>query len=125
MYINWIESADNIDFSYSGFIGNTLDIHHLIWKSKEEGGLDLQDRVVESVFRAYFEEDMSLGEPLVMKKFVECTIMVVSLVLQDRTDARHIEVKYEMEKFWTRFSCSAVMMFVVDSTYVLSDAQPP
>ena len=87
--------------------------------------MDLQDRVVESVFRAYFEEDMSLGEPLVMKKFVECTIMGVSLVLQYRTDTRHIEVKYEMEEFWTRFSCSAVMMFVVDRTYVLSNAQPP
>ena len=60
-----------------------------------------------------------------MKKFVECTIMGVSLVLQYRTDTRHIEVKYEMEEFWTRFNCSAVMTFVVDRTYVLSNAQPP
>ena len=41
--MNWIGAAKNINFSYSGFIGNTLDIHHLIWKSKEEGGSDLQD----------------------------------------------------------------------------------
>ena len=41
------------DISYNGFIGNTLDSHRLIWKAMDEGRLDLQDRVVESVFREY------------------------------------------------------------------------
>ena len=41
-----IGSAQKIDFRYSGFIGNTLDSHRLIWKAVEEGGSNPQDRVV-------------------------------------------------------------------------------
>ena len=85
----------------------------------------MQDRVVESVFRAYFEEYMSLGGPLIMTKFAECAIMGVSLFLRYRTGAIHIEFKEDMDEFFTRFSCSDVPLFVVDGTYVLSGAQTP
>ena len=44
-----IGETEQIDFSYSGFISNTLDCHHLICKARDEGGLDFQDRVQESV----------------------------------------------------------------------------
>jgi len=120
-----IGAAEKIDFSYSGFIGNTLDSHRLIWKAREEGGSDLQDRVVESVFKAYFEEEKSLGEPSVLKECAERAGMDVSSVLRDGTDAGRREVEEEMEDFRTRFSCSGVPLFVVDGTYVLSGAQPP
>ena len=42
-----VRAAKKIDFSYSGFIGNTLESNHLIWKDRKEGGSELQDRVVE------------------------------------------------------------------------------
>ena len=113
------------DISYNGFIGNTLDSHRLIWKAMDEGRLDLQDRVVESVFKAYFEEEKSLGEPSVLKECAERAGMDVSSVLRDGTDAGRREVEEEMEDFRTRFSCSGVPLFVVDGTYVLSGAQPP
>ena len=88
-----IGAAEKIDFSYSGFIGNTLDSHRIIWKTREEGGSDLQERVVESVFRAYFEVEKSLGEPSVLKECAERAGMDASLVLRDGTDAGRREVE--------------------------------
>jgi len=41
-----------IRFSYGGFTGNTFDSHRLIWKARKEGGSELQDKVVESLFKA-------------------------------------------------------------------------
>ena len=51
-----IGAVDNIGFIYSGFVCNTLYSHRIIWNSREEGWSDLQDRFVESVFRAYFKD---------------------------------------------------------------------
>lgn len=44
--------AVGINFSYGGYTGNTFDSHRLIWKAREEGGSALQDKVVESLFKA-------------------------------------------------------------------------
>ena len=54
-YMKRIGSSKKINFGYRGFIGNTLDIHRLIWKSRKEGGSYLQDIVMESIFVAYFK----------------------------------------------------------------------
>ena len=51
-----------IDFSYGGRVANTLDSHRLIWYARERGGSELQDRMVEELFRAYFTQEKSLGE---------------------------------------------------------------
>ena len=61
--------------------------------------MDLQDRVMESVFREYFEEEKSLGGRFVLKEFSEHLCMGASLVMGDRNDAGRREVKEEMEDF--------------------------
>ena len=86
-YMKRIVAANNIDFSFSGFIGNTFDSHHLIWKAREDFRPDLQDRAVQSVFRTYFEEYSSIGGPLATNDFTECVCMGVSSVLRSGTDA--------------------------------------
>ena len=81
-----IGSAEKIDFSYSGFIGNTPAIHRLIWMAREEDGLDLQYRVVEYVFMTYFKEENIMGKLYMMKECAELAGMDTSSVLQNRTD---------------------------------------
>ena len=49
-----IKDYKKIKSRYSGFVGNTLFSDRYICKAKEEGGLDLQYRVLEYVFREYF-----------------------------------------------------------------------
>ena len=95
--IKWFVLSKKTDFSFSGFIGNTLDSHCLIWKAMDEGRSDLQDRVLESIFRAHFEEYNSLGGPLVLNYCTERVCMGVILVLRDRNDAGQREVEEDME----------------------------
>jgi len=58
--------SEGITFSYGGYTGNTFDYHRLVWKAKEDGGIELQNKVVESLFKAYFEEEQSMGESRVL-----------------------------------------------------------
>jgi len=44
--------SEGIRFSFGGYTGNTFDSHRLIWKAREEGGSEMQDKVVESLFKA-------------------------------------------------------------------------
>ena len=48
--------------------------------------------------------------------------MDASLFLLDMSDAGRIDVKEEMEGFWTRFGCSGVTLFIFNGIYVLSSA---
>merc|ERR1712176_447227 len=52
-----------INFSYGGYVGNTFDSHRFIWQSRETGGSAMQDKMVEALFAAYFEEEKSMGDP--------------------------------------------------------------
>ena len=119
-----------IDFSYGGRVANTLDSHRLIWYARERGGGELQDRMVEELFRAYFTQEKSLGEREVL---VECAAAVgldVSDVLaaDDGIDGSGVgtrEVQEEMEAYARRWNCRGVPLFVIDDKYPLSGAQPP
>ena len=57
-----------INMKYGGYVSNTFDSHRLIWKARELGGSDLQDKVVNQLFRAYFEENKSIGELTVLEE---------------------------------------------------------
>jgi len=46
-----------IRFSYGGTIGNTIDSHRLIERAMDIGGEAMQDRLVEALFSAYFENE--------------------------------------------------------------------
>lgn len=69
--------ADGIAFKFGGNTGATRDSHRLLWYAGEEeakktaaadsgviGGL--QTRVVEQLFRAYFEEEKNITDPAVL-----------------------------------------------------------
>lgn len=115
-----------INFSYGGSIGNTFDSHRLIWKAREIGGSELQDKVVEELFKAYFEQEKSLGEARVLRDCAQVAGMpddAVEALLQDESIGK-MEVKHEEREFRSRWNCNGVPLFVIDDKFQLSGAQP-
>jgi len=60
-----VGAGEGIAFKYGGKIGNTRDSHRLIAEAGNRGG-DLQDKLVNALFHAYFEvnDDISDKETL-------------------------------------------------------------
>lgn len=112
-----------IEMEYGGHVGNTLDSHRLIWKAREVGGSELQNKVVDSLFRAYFEESKSLGElPVLEECASNAGLGDVGDFLSDR-ELGTGEVRGEIQEFGRAFQCRGVPMFIVDGKAVLSGAQ--
>jgi predicted DsbA family dithiol-disulfide isomerase len=109
-----------IDFSYGGYTGNTFDSHRIIAAAKEQGGAELQDKVVESLFKAYFEDEKSMGEKEVLIEYSERAGMDVRELLAD-SSKYHQEVRDEMRNFGQH--CTGVPMFIIDNQFSLSGAQ--
>ena len=110
----------NINFSYGGYVGNTLDSHRLIYQAREEGGSELQDKVVESLFKAYFEEEKSLGEAEVLLECGKRAGIDASKIVQDKHLYRQ-ETINELQMYGR--SCRGVPMFIIDEKFSLSGAQ--
>jgi len=120
--------AVGINFSYGGYTGNTFDSHRLIWKAREEGGSALQDKVVESLFKAYFEEEKSMGEIAVLVACAKRAGMDEADVrgfLEDASGPGAREVRRELDGFGRRHRVSGVPFFVFNDRYGVSGAQPP
>ncbi|KAL3826840.1 hypothetical protein ACHAXA_005682 [Cyclostephanos tholiformis] len=114
-----------IEMEYGGHVGNTFNSHRLIWKAREVGGSELQDKVVQQIFRAYFEENKSLGELSVLE---ECATKAGYKESHDFLSNEHLgtsEVRQEMQEFGRAFQCTGVPMFIVDGRVKLSGAQEP
>jgi len=116
-----------IRFSYGGFIGNTFDSHRFIWQARETGGSNLQDKMVNALFAAYFENEQSLGDPSILKACADSAGIppdVTNRLLQDETIGK-TEVEKERNEFLKKWNCTGVPLFIVDGKYPLSGAQPP
>lgn len=61
-------SKVGIKFKYGGKTGNTRDSHRLIAMAGKTGGTKLQNRVVEELFKGYFEEEQDITDLQVLKK---------------------------------------------------------
>lgn len=99
----------------------SLLFHHL--QSFQEGGSELQDRVVEQVFKAYFEDNKSLGEQSVLEECASKAGLDKSSDFLSNSDSGAREVRGEMQEFGRAFRCTGVPMFIVDGKHKLSGAQ--
>jgi predicted DsbA family dithiol-disulfide isomerase len=117
-------AACGIDMNYGGTVGNTLDSHRLIWLARECGGSQMQDKVVERVFKAYFEENKSIENKNVLQEIAEeVGLGDKSRELMANDDLGLQEVEREKNDYGLSFQCSGVPMFIVDGKYVLNGAQ--
>ena len=113
-----------IDMHYGGTVGNTLDSHRLIWLAREVGGTEMQDKVVECIFRAYFEENKSIETKEVLQACAdEAGLGDKCRELFADDDMGRKEVEQEKQEYGRAFQCTGVPMFVVDGKYVLNGAQ--
>lgn len=58
--------VEGIEFCGKGPTGNTFDSHRLISLAWREGGEKMQDALVEELFKNYFEQEKSMGDPDVL-----------------------------------------------------------
>lgn len=58
-------AAEGIAFKFGGKIGNTRDSHRLVELGRVRG---VQTRVVEELFRAYFEEERDVADGAVLRE---------------------------------------------------------
>lgn len=112
-----------INMEYGGNVGNTFDSHRLIWKAREVGGSELQDKVVESIFKAYFEENKSLGDSAVLEECANRAGMKDTKDFLTNSQLGRDEVEREKNEFGQAFQCNGVPMFVIDERFVLHGAQ--
>lgn len=66
-----VGAAVGINFTLGGNTGNTLQSHRLVDLALETGGVDLQNKVIESIFKSYFEEE---GDITDKSNLIKCAV---------------------------------------------------
>jgi len=117
-----IGDSEGIKFSYGGSTANTFDSHRLIWKAREEGGSMLQNKLVEILFKAYFEEEKCIGEQSVLMNCAEKAGMDATEMFQN-TDIGKKETLNEVKHFRQAYGVTGVPFLVFDEKYTSSGAQ--
>ncbi|KAL4911987.1 thioredoxin [Aspergillus aurantiobrunneus] len=134
-----VGEEEGIAFKYGGMTGRTRDSHRLLWfaarKEREEGPLGradgdaviggLQTRVVERLFRAYFEEEKNITERGVLVEAGVAAGLEKGEVegLLD-SDVGGKEVDEEAEGARKQF-VSGVPCFMVQGQYAIEGAEEP
>lgn len=113
-----------IDFAFGGKTGNTRDSHRLIQLGKTKGE-DVQTKVVESLFNAYFEEN----EDITSREVLISRGVKAGLNEQETRDWMESgkggdEVDKEVAKAQMQF-ISGVPNFTVNGQYEIQGAEEP
>jgi len=128
--------GDGISFKFGGNTGSTRDSHRVIWYAGEEeakgtatptgtGVGGLQTRVVENLFRAYFEEEKNITD---RKVLIDAAVQAgldggeVTKLLESGVGAEQVDA----EAFTaSRRLVSGVPHFTVQGKYVVEGADEP
>ncbi|KAJ2452182.1 hypothetical protein EV183_003109 [Coemansia sp. RSA 2336] len=113
---------EGIEFSFGGKMSNTLDSHRLIDYAKLQGQ-DAQHKVVQSLFRRYFEQEQDIGDHEVLLGAAEDAGLDREktreyLQSNDGSDA----VQTKMEQF-KRLGVSGVPFFIINNRFGISGAE--
>ncbi len=104
------------------FASNTLDAHRLIHWAGLEGR---QNRMVDALFRAYWQEARNIGDPDTLARIageVGMDAAAVARLLASDADRDDIAARDADAR---RKGVTAVPTFLIAQTYVVSGAQPP
>jgi predicted DsbA family dithiol-disulfide isomerase len=116
--------AEGIPFDYAKVMRtpNTLDAHRLIWLAEQE---DVQDAVVEAVFRAYFTEGQDISRTAVLLDVVAEAGLNrhrAEAVLSSDEGLAAIRAAEEKAR---RAGVQGVPYLLIDGTLALSGAREP
>jgi len=112
------------DFEAIKVAPNTLDAHRVIrWAQAEGNGV--QTRLVERLFRLYFEKGRNIGDHAVLVEAARDAGMDASLVetlLPTPSDRNEVEAEVETAQ---HMGITGVPCFLLEGRYALMGAQPP
>jgi len=119
-----VGQGEGIDFKYGGKTGNTRDSHRLIELGKSKSP-QMQTRVVEELFKAYFENEQDITSHEVLQKAGEAAGLDAAEVADwlksgkggDKVDR---EVANAQRQF-----ISGVPNFTIQGKYSLEGAEEP
>lgn len=114
---------EGINFTFEGKAGNTRDSHRLVQMAKAKGGDVAQDKVISSLFRAYFEEGADVTS-------IDALVTAGERAGLDPTEARAWleqgkggrEVDEEVERAY-RKGVHGVPHFIINDEVEISGAQ--
>ncbi|KJS14013.1 MAG: DSBA oxidoreductase [Hoeflea sp. BRH_c9] len=118
-------AEENIPFAFDKIpvSANTLDAHRLIrWASSL--GLAAQDRMVELLFKAYFEDGKNIGDDQVLMEAAEQVGLerpVVERLLAGDADRDIVSGEIEQAR---QMGVTGVPCFIIDMKYAVVGAQP-
>lgn len=117
-------AEEGIDFQFDRIqrTPNTVNSHRLIHWSGPKG---FQDEIVDSLFRAYFEEGRDIGS---VGTLIECAVRAGVEEKDARDFLESDEIRQEVvaaDVYARRMGISGVPCFIVNRKYAVSGAQPP
>ena len=118
--------AEGLDFDFKsiGVSPNTLDAHRVIrWAANE--GEDVQDRLVEILFRKFFMEGENVGDHGVLVGAAQDAGMqgeIVAALLATDEDKELVEREIAVAQ---QMGVTGVPCFIIDNTYAVTGAQQP
>ena len=119
-----IGKADDIDFKFGGKTGNTRDSHRLIQLGKSKSP-QIQTRVVEELFKAYFENEQDITSHDVLKQAgIKAGLEEKEITEWLESDQGGKQVDEEVENARS-MSISGVPNFTIENRYKLEGAQDP
>lgn len=113
-------AKEGLNYTMDGQTGSTLNSHRLIALAGQQG-LDKQDKLVETLFRAYFTEGQFINDKQVLLKAAETAGVTGAQELLDDEDQLKSEVLHEVKTLAK--GVTGVPFFIVDDRYSLSGAQ--
>lgn len=101
---------------------NTLAAHRLVhWA----GPMDLQDAVVEALFKAYFQEGRDVGDHPTLIEIGAAAGMDADILTGLYKEGSDVDVVTEAVKTGQEMGISGVPCFIIDWKFAVQGAQPP
>ncbi|MBW8637018.1 DsbA family oxidoreductase [Hoeflea sp. WL0058] len=111
------------DFDAIPVAPNTLDAHRIIrWSASEAPGV--QDKLVEILFKAYFEKGLNIGDNEVLLNAAEEAGMdrsITESLLSGVADCEAVEKEIDTAR---QLGVTGVPCFIIDNKYAVMGAQP-
>ena len=119
-----VGAAEGINFKFGGRTGNTRDSHRLVQLAKTKS-TDLQNRVVEQLFRTHFEEEGDITSHAVLVDVGVATGLEAEEVRQWlREDCGGVEVDREAEEVKQTYG-RGVPQYKIQGKYHVDGADDP
>lgn len=87
-----IFKAEGLSYTLEGDMGPTIDSHRVIELAREQGGAELQGRVVHSFFDAYFAQGLDISDHAVISSIAEgCGVAGVPELLSSSSHMSEVQ----------------------------------